>query len=386
MVDRGNGAWGCYLSHCKVLEDCLLEGIESVLILEDDVVFRPDFGVRTRQFLAALPCDWQMIYFGGENIEWDKGLPEPINAEVFRPRNVNRTHAYAIRGREMISSVLQHLKAWDKWTARHHIDHHLGAFQANTNSEGLYAPRRWLVDQAGGLSDVSNQRVQHRAFPDCEDLVFPRFDRELTVVLGPYSSGTSAVSAVLNALGIGFMGGEPPSVDKKGTKLYEHYGLQFLCRKIFSEPCLVTSFTKIQIEKLLRAWSGCRAEEARRHGEGKIGAKHPLLCFLGNELESIWPFLRIVVVDRDEEEINRSLMGRNWGWSVEECINATRTLVDNREYFLARTQSPVFRINYSDLLHKSQETILSLGDFCNTSASPDQQKLALDSIRRSEKQ
>lgn len=218
----GNGAWGCYLSHCKVLEDCLLEGIESVLILEDDVVFRPDFGVRTRQFLAALPCDWQMIYFGGENIEWDKGLPEPINAEVFRPRNVNRTHAYAIRGREMISSVLQHLKAWDKWTARHHIDHHLGAFQANTNSEGLYAPRRWLVDQAGGLSDVSNQRVQHRAFPDCEDLVFPRFDRELTVVLGPYSSGTSAVSAVLNALGIGFMGGEPPSVDKKGTKLYEH--------------------------------------------------------------------------------------------------------------------------------------------------------------------
>jgi len=36
----GNGAWGCYRSHLLILEKCLLEGIDSYVVFEDDAVRR----------------------------------------------------------------------------------------------------------------------------------------------------------------------------------------------------------------------------------------------------------------------------------------------------------------------------------------------------------
>ncbi|WP_172683368.1 glycosyltransferase family 25 protein, partial [Verrucomicrobium spinosum] len=44
MVECRNGAWGCLLSHARVLAEAIADGIENVLILEDDVVFQPDAG------------------------------------------------------------------------------------------------------------------------------------------------------------------------------------------------------------------------------------------------------------------------------------------------------------------------------------------------------
>jgi hypothetical protein len=40
---QGPGAWGCARSHLRVLESAILDGIDSLLVLEDDAIFADDF-------------------------------------------------------------------------------------------------------------------------------------------------------------------------------------------------------------------------------------------------------------------------------------------------------------------------------------------------------
>ena len=46
------GAWGCWRSHVAILKRCLNEGIDSVLILEDDAIFREGFTAKAEAFLV----------------------------------------------------------------------------------------------------------------------------------------------------------------------------------------------------------------------------------------------------------------------------------------------------------------------------------------------
>jgi hypothetical protein len=45
----GNGAWGCYRSHCLILEKCLLEGIDSYRVLRKRSTYR-SMGLRKHGF------------------------------------------------------------------------------------------------------------------------------------------------------------------------------------------------------------------------------------------------------------------------------------------------------------------------------------------------
>ena len=55
----GNGAWGCYRSHLLILEKCLLEGIDSYVVFEDDAE-----GEKTRtQHLVVGKVDCQSWQF-----------------------------------------------------------------------------------------------------------------------------------------------------------------------------------------------------------------------------------------------------------------------------------------------------------------------------------
>ena len=154
----GNGAWGCYRSHLLILEKCLLEGIDSYVVFEDDAGFVPDFIDCVREFVAELPADWGLAYLGGQHLMAGKNPPRKISSHVYRPYNVNRTHAFMVRGRENMKAIYRHL-TWDKWQTKHHIDHHLGRFiqrryqslvhgkNIDKESIAVYTPDRWLVGQ-----------------------------------------------------------------------------------------------------------------------------------------------------------------------------------------------------------------------------------------------
>lgn len=64
----GKGARGCDRFHRLVLEKCLLEGIDSYVVFEDDAGFTSDFPDRLNQFVAKRPSDWGLADFGGQHL------------------------------------------------------------------------------------------------------------------------------------------------------------------------------------------------------------------------------------------------------------------------------------------------------------------------------
>lgn len=142
------GAWGCYRSHLAVIEQAIAEGIERLLILEDDATFGHAFAERL--FALAVPPDCEMLYLGGEHLK----PPIPATAGLARCVNVNRTHAYAVLGRAALGTIASHLR-WDAaaWTDHHHIDHHYGLLHER-GGVVVYAATPWLCGQAAGKSDI----------------------------------------------------------------------------------------------------------------------------------------------------------------------------------------------------------------------------------------
>jgi len=152
------GAWGCYRSHRAVIEAALAEGTESLLILEDDVTFLRGFVER----LAGLevPADCQMLYLGGQHLS----RPDPGPPGFVRGRNVNRTHAYAVFGRQALETLQEHLRPDPAlWRSRHHVDHHYGILHRSKRI-AVYAVSPWLCGQAEGTSDVSGRKVKARSW------------------------------------------------------------------------------------------------------------------------------------------------------------------------------------------------------------------------------
>ncbi len=155
----GGGAWGCLQSHLRVLQDAAMKGLETFLVLEDDVVFHKRAAFIARRFFAELPGDWGQLYLGGQHLlEPEEPAGRPA---VWRCRNVNRTHAYAVH-RRALDRMQRHLCHAPDYMARGawHLDHQLGLAHERGDWKA-YAPAWWLAGQDGGCSNVSG-RVNRR--------------------------------------------------------------------------------------------------------------------------------------------------------------------------------------------------------------------------------
>jgi hypothetical protein len=136
----GAGAWGCMQSHRHVLERAILDGVDSLLILEDDAIIRPTFAQDVKCFLADVPPDWDGLMLGGQSFDNRPCLPG-----ILRCFNCQRTHAYAVRG-AYLRDLYQH---WISTSG--HCDHRMGEIQHRYR---VYAPEPFLVGQTEGESDI----------------------------------------------------------------------------------------------------------------------------------------------------------------------------------------------------------------------------------------
>lgn len=164
----GAGAWGCYRSHQRILEEAVQDGLGSVLVFEDDAAFVPGFAGRLEAYLAALPAGPCQAYLGGQHLK----PAVLVNDQVVRCTNCNRTHGYAVLGAEAILRLYRWLHAGAHWRGRHHVDHHYG--RQHPSGVPAYAPREWLVGQAAaGPSDVSRGSPPDRWWPLEDRLCLP---------------------------------------------------------------------------------------------------------------------------------------------------------------------------------------------------------------------
>jgi hypothetical protein len=374
----GNGAWGCYRSHLLILEKCLLEGIDSYVVFEDDAGFVPDFVDRFERFASELPADWGLAYLGGQHLYAAKHPPHKISDHVYRPYNVNRTHAFMVRGREAMKTLYRHL-TWNSWHDKHHIDHHLGRliqrrYQAlvlghNVSKESIavYVPDRWMVGQLPTKSNICGRKwKQTRFFNDAKNA--DHSDSPFFAVLGPHRSGTSCVAMVMHHLGV-HMGNELGGYEATGGG--EAVGLANLCENAMRFPAIDPTMPDEKLTRKLKSWIVPRKGEANRD-RTVAGGKYPHLCRFAEHLyKALGDSLRIIAVERPIEASIRSLQDRSnkhrgqwFAASDGECERLQHSLLDHRERFIAsHPEVPVHRIEFSELTESPRDVITRLVEF-----------------------
>lgn len=350
---EGGGAWGCYRSHARVLEDCLQNGIGNVLVLEDDAVFCDHFSAEARTFLSNVPSDWEMLYLGGQHLDVGKVPPRRVNDWVYEPYNVNRTHAMAIKGPEFMQVLYRHLHQWNHWLRGNHIDHHLGRLHRERNRR-IYAPKSWLIGQAAGQSDISWRNAKQRYWPPAEVVSkqIPSND-PFVAIIGLHSSGSSALAGLLYHLGLhlgnqlgGFYGKDPNS-----SCGFEAVGLVNICEDVIPFPSTNLRREDGGIVNRLRTWINHRGQEATNKGTLAAG-KYPLLCRLGNQLlDAIGDRLKVIHINRPLDESIASLVRRCPRLDAERLATHQRWLWDGKLEFLAKLPyKRILTVEYSELL------------------------------------
>jgi len=143
----GGGAYGCRQSHLRVLEDAMMDGIQTLLVLEDDVKFVPNFEAKLNAFMRIVPSDWEGLMLGGQD-----HMPGPTSTGidgVLRSINTQRTHAYVVRGLEPMRDLYRLWARCDR-----HIDHWFDKWQIK---HAVYQPQPYLCGQDETNSDITGR-------------------------------------------------------------------------------------------------------------------------------------------------------------------------------------------------------------------------------------
>lgn len=357
----GNGAWGCYKTHLRILEDCLNHGTQSVLILEDDAICVEGFCGKVKQFQNHLPEDWEMIYLGGQHIQENIRLPRKINDWVYHPFNVNRCHCYGFRGRRMIERAYRHLNDFSQWKVDHHVDHYLGELHKVMEC-GLYVPREWLVAQSEGQSDICGDNLKYRLFPGSEETVFPTIDLPCVGIMGNYFSGINTIAGMLHELGL-YLGrdlGKPEA--ENDPQFYEEVYLGEICRNSYSEPWLEEKLSAPDRINHLRRWAGLQCREKPEQVKVLCG-KHPILSLMGEDIWEAWNKPKIICVERPDEESYESMKQVPWCWHPQAAKYGFELLQKTRERFFENRNPELLRISYSDIKQSPEKVLNRVCEF-----------------------
>ncbi len=138
----GPGAYGCHLSHCRILIDAI-QANQTVWIWEDDAVLCPDFWPKMVGLWSKLPRGWQGLYVGGKHFKTP--LPTGIPGLV-RAVNIHLTHCYLVKPTMARKLML----AYD--STNDHIDKTAHAAQQEL---ATFAPTPFLVGQRSSFSDIA---------------------------------------------------------------------------------------------------------------------------------------------------------------------------------------------------------------------------------------
>ena len=96
-----HGEVGCLLSHLNILKKCKEDNVSNVLILEDDVEFRPNFDKLFSEYIEEVP-EWDILYLGATH-----ALCYPY---MNRPPIKVTDHVYKVYN--AVSSADCHMPAW----------------------------------------------------------------------------------------------------------------------------------------------------------------------------------------------------------------------------------------------------------------------------------
>ena len=147
-----DGEIGVILSNIKILEDAIKNEYESILILEDDIIFDDSLS-DIKSYFDSLPDDWNMLYFGG-NHNTHMGLqgPKIINEKVCKLHNTFAAHCVGIK-KDMFQLLIDVLSKFNG-----QLDVEYAKLQKIFNIYSFYPA---IAKQRPGYSDIQNKVVDY---------------------------------------------------------------------------------------------------------------------------------------------------------------------------------------------------------------------------------
>ncbi len=152
---RGAGAWGCLKSHQLVMRKAISEGVDSLLILEDDVCFTDDFRMEVERFLRRVPADWDQLMLGGQHLIKYHGKPTLVKPGVYRCTDCERRHCYATR-KGFMAKLCERWQGGGRFAGNANGDHIMGRDPEMQLAHKVYAPEFFLAGQDANQSDISH--------------------------------------------------------------------------------------------------------------------------------------------------------------------------------------------------------------------------------------
>lgn len=163
----GGGAFGCMMSHIRVLESFLMDfnykqnqkktfENKKILILEDDVIFCDNAKELFEKYIKSLPENWGQFYLGGQH----SFPPKLYNENILIGSSINRTHAYAVQGLAA-SRIYKHICFFPDYKGKnHHVDHQLEVAHRRGDWK-TYCPKWWIAGQGENNSDISGRQLSN---------------------------------------------------------------------------------------------------------------------------------------------------------------------------------------------------------------------------------
>ncbi len=153
----GGGAYGCLQSHSYALQKAAMDNLESVLILEDDAILSKNFNDQLQEVWPEVPEDWEQLYLGGVYLL----DPIPVGSHWMEGKDINRTHAYAVR-RGTCAKIHAHINYAPDYITEYntgwqpHFDHQLGRAHRRGDWK-VYGMQRWLFGQGENHSWINGR-------------------------------------------------------------------------------------------------------------------------------------------------------------------------------------------------------------------------------------
>ncbi|MBX9751574.1 MAG: glycosyltransferase family 25 protein, partial [Roseococcus sp.] len=107
------GALAYLITWQEILERALADGVESLLVLDDDVAFHRDFPDLLAAAQAELPPDWLVLQLGTLQYNWDREAVAPAGRHLYRTEgSAIGSHAVGLRF-EVMPFLLELVKRRD---------------------------------------------------------------------------------------------------------------------------------------------------------------------------------------------------------------------------------------------------------------------------------
>lgn len=148
------GARGCFLSHLQVLSEARADGVQRLLVLEDDVMFTAVLASANSLGTALKRDDWHLAYPGHAQ----PPLPGPLRWERSSAPLVC-AHCYVVHG-DALDTLIEHLEACLARRSGHplgspmHYDGALTVLRAARPDLVTLLASRSLAGQRSSRSDI----------------------------------------------------------------------------------------------------------------------------------------------------------------------------------------------------------------------------------------